>query len=235
MTQAARQDPARAPAPLPHPGTVPGWAVISAALSPVLLVSAWLVAGALQPASYSPMRQTVSVMAGLGGTDRWIMTGALLLVGGCHLITAAGLSALRAPARILLVIAGAASIGIAACPEPAGGSTSAHLAFTALGAAAIASWPAFTVPRAAPRPLIVSAVGAATVTAVFLILLAWLASETQGGSDLGLAERLSSSVETCWPLVVAVTLRCAAGRPGAGGGGPGLRADDQMACPGSFR
>src|ERR1700729_596591 len=122
MTQAARQDPARAPAPLPHPGTVPGWAVTSAALSPVLLVSAWLVAGALQPASYSPMRQTVSVMAGLGGTDRWVMTGALLVVGGLHLITAAGLTALRAPARVLLVIAGVSSIGIAASPEPAVGS-----------------------------------------------------------------------------------------------------------------
>jgi hypothetical membrane protein len=235
MTQAARQDPARAPAPLPQPGTVPRWAITSAALSPVLLVSAWLVAGAVQPSSYSPLRQTVSVMAGLAGTDRWIMTGALLAVGGCHLITAAGLGALRAPARILLVIAGAASIGIAAYPEPASGSTPAHLAFTALGAVAIAIWPAFTVTRGSPRPLILSSVGAATVTAVFLILLAWLASETQGGSDLGLAERLSSSVETCWPFIVAVTLRCAARRPGAGGGGRGLPADEQLACPGSFR
>src|ERR1700733_12827158 len=203
MTQAARQDPARAPAPLPHLGTVPGWAIISAALSPVLLTSAWLVADALQPPSYSPMRQTVSVMAGLAGTDRWIMTWALLVVGGLHLVTAAGLSALRASARVLLVIAGASSIGIAACPEPVVGSTPAHLAFTALGAVTIAIWPAFTVTRAAPQPLILSAVGAATVTAVFLILLAWLAAETQGGSDLGLAERLSSSVETCWPFIVA--------------------------------
>ena len=236
MTQAARQDPARAPAPLPHPGTVPGWAVTSAAVSPVLLVSAWLVAGALQPASYSPMRQTVSVMAGLGGTDRWIMTGALILVGGCHLITAAGLTALGAPARILLVVAGVCSIGIAACPEPVIGSTPAHLAFTALGATIIAIWPAFTATRALPRPVILSAVGAAIVTAVFLILLAWLVSETQSGSDLGLAERLSSSVETCWPLIVALSLRrCAAGRPGAGAGGPGIPAGDRMACPGSFR
>jgi len=207
MTQAARQDPARAPAPLPHLGTVPGWAIISAALSPVLLTSAWLVADALQPPSYSPMRQTVSVMAGLAGTDRWIMTWALLVVGGLHLVTAAGLSALRASARVLLVIAGASSIGIAACPEPVVGSTPAHLAFTALGAVTIAIWPAFTVTRAAPQPLILSAVGAATVTAVFLILLAWLAAETQGGSDLGLAERLFLSTEICWPFIVAIGLR----------------------------
>jgi hypothetical membrane protein len=235
MTQAARQDPARAPAPLTSPGTVPGWAVISAALSPVLLVSAWLVADALQPASYSPMRQTVSVMAGLAGTDRWIMTWALLVVGGLHLVTAAGLTALRPPARILLVVAGATSIGIALCPEPVTGSTPAHLAFTALGAAIIAIWPAFTATRAVPRPAILSPVGAAIVTAVFLILLCWLIAETQGGSDLGLAERLSSSVETCWPLVVALSLRRAAGRAGAGGRGPRVPADDQMACPGPIR
>ena len=235
MTQAARQDPARAPAPLPQPAAVPGWAVISAAISPVLLVIAWVWAGAVQPASYSPMRQTVSVMAGLGGTDRWIMTTALLVVGGCHLITAAGLTALRMPARILLVIAGLSSAGIALFPEPVIGSTPAHLAFTALGAGAIAIWPAFTVARTVPRPAVVSEVGAAIVTALFLILLAWLVSETQGGSDLGLAERLSSSVETCWPFVVAVSVWHAARRPGAGGGAPGLESDDEMACPGSFR
>jgi hypothetical membrane protein len=234
MTQAARQDPARAPAPLPHPGTVPGWAVISAGLSPVLLVSAYLLAGALQPAAYSPMRQTVSVMAGLGGTDRWVMTGALLVVGGCDLVTAAGLGALRAPARILLVIAGAASIGIAVFPEPAAGSTPAHLACTALGASVIAIWPAFTASRDRPRPVLLTPVATAIVTAVFLILLAWLVSETQGGSDLGLAERLCSSVEICWPFVVALSLRCA-GRRGAGPGGPGTRSAGQMACPGSFR
>jgi hypothetical membrane protein len=235
MTQAARQDPPRAPAPLPIPAPVPGWVLVSAALSPVLLVSAWLWAGAVQPASYSPMRQTVSVMAGLAGTDRWIMTTALLAVGGCHLITAAGLTALRRPARMLLVIAGAASIGIALFPEPATGSTPAHLAFTALGAAVIAIWPGFTISRDLPRPVIISEVGAAIVTALFLILLAWLVSETQGGSDLGLAERLSSSVETCWPFAVAVSLWYAARRPGAGPGGPDIQADDEMACPGSFR
>ena len=231
MTQAARQDPARAPAPLPLPGTVPGWAVVSAALSPVLLVSAWLVADALQPASYSPMRQTVSVMAGLGGTDRWVMTGALLAIGGLHLVTAAGLTALRAPARFLLVVAGGASIGIALCPEPVVGSTPAHLAFTALGAVTIAVWPAFTATRAVPRPAILSPVGAAVATTVFLILLSWLAAETQGGSDLGLAERLSSSVETCWPLVVALSLRRIPRRPGAGRRRPQVAAGDPMAYP----
>jgi hypothetical protein len=48
--------------------------------------------------------------------------------------------------------------------------------------------------------------GSAVVTAVFVGLLCWLVMETQGGSDLGLAERLTSSVQTSWPFVVALVL-----------------------------
>jgi hypothetical protein len=44
------------------------------------------------------------------------------------------------------------------------------------------------------------------VTAVFLALLCWLVIETQGGSNLGMAERLTSSVQTSWPFAVAVVL-----------------------------
>ena len=123
--------------------TVPPWAIISAGLTPILLTGGWLVAGALQPASYNPVRDTVSVMAGHAGTDRWVMTGALLLVGGCHLVTAAGLGAIRVSARVLLILAGLSSIGIAVSPEPVVGSTPQHLAWTSFGAVIITVWPAF--------------------------------------------------------------------------------------------
>src|SRR6266699_6132884 len=92
------------------------WAIISAALAPVLLTGGYLVAGALQPASYSPMRKTISAMAGQAGTDRWIMTGGILLVAGCYLVTAAGLTGAPASARALLIVAGLAGVGIAASP-----------------------------------------------------------------------------------------------------------------------
>jgi Protein of unknown function (DUF998) len=219
MTRPARPDPARTPfrndqvrpgpAPWPrrrrHP--VPGWTVVSAGLAPVLATGGWLVADAVQPASYSPIRKTVSVLSGHAGTDRWIMTGALFLVGGCQLVTAAGLAGLGVPARILLAVAGLSSIGIALSPEPVRGSTPQHLAWTSLGAVAIAVWPAFVARRAPPRPLILSGYGRALVTAVFMALLGWLVIETQGGTDLGLAERLFLSTETCWPFIVAVALR----------------------------
>jgi hypothetical membrane protein len=193
--------------------------VVSACLSPVLATLGWLVADAVQPASYSPVGKTISVMAGRAGTDRWIMTWALLLVGGCQLVTAAGLASVGVPARILLVVAGLSSIGIAVSPEPARGSTPQHLAWTALGAVALAVWPAFVARRAPPRPLILSGHGRAVVTAVFIVLLGWLIIETQGGSELGLAERLFLTTETCWPFIVAIALRRVSGRERVRAGG----------------
>jgi hypothetical protein len=135
------------------------------------------------------------------------MTVALFLVGGCQLVAAAGLAGVRVPARVLLAVGGLCSIGIAASPEPPRGSTPQHLAWTALGAVVLAVWPAFVARRAPPRPLILSSYGCAVVTAVFVALLGWLVIETQGGSYLGLAERLFLSTETCWPFIVAIALR----------------------------
>jgi hypothetical protein len=211
LAGAARRHVRRLPSPVTRPRRprhpVPGWAVVSAGLSPVLATGGWLIADAVQPASYSPIRKTVSVMAGHAGTDRWIMTGALFLVGGCQLVAAMGLAGVGVPARILLAVAGLSSIGIALSPEPARGSTPQHLAWTSLGAVTLAVWPAFVARRAPPRPLILSSYGRAVVTAVFIALLGWLVIETQGGSDLGLAERLFLSTETCWPFIVAIALR----------------------------
>jgi hypothetical membrane protein len=225
---------------------VPGWVMASAALSPLFMIGGWLAAEAFQPPSYSPLRSTVSGLSGLGGTDRWIMTSALILVGACYFATAAGLPGVRRSARIVLMVAGLSSIGIALSPEPVHGSTPQHLAWTALGAVAITIWPAFTarrssrssrssplpsslrslpssssrsLPSSSSLPLVLRTRGAGTVTAVFLALLAWLVFETQGGTALGLAERLVSGVQVTWPLVVALALRRVAGpgrRPGEG-------------------
>jgi hypothetical membrane protein len=183
------------------------WAVIPAGLAPILLTGAYLIAGILQPASYSPVRETISVMAGQAGTDRWVMTGGIVLTGGCYLVTAAGLTGVRASARALLIVAGTAGVGIAASPEPARGPTPRHLAWTVLGAVTIAVWPAFAARRASPRPLILGVCSSAAVTTVFVALLGWVFIETRDGSVLGLAERLTSSVQTCWPFIVAVVLR----------------------------
>jgi hypothetical protein len=97
------------------------------------------------------------------------------------------------------------------------GSTPRHLAWVTLGAVIIAVWPAFAARRGPRRSLILSTRGSAAVTAVFVALTCWLVVETHDGSMLGLAERLTSSVQTCWPFIVAVALRRVPDRAGPAG------------------
>jgi hypothetical protein len=187
-------------------GSVKWWALACAGLAPVVMISAWIVADAAQSESYSPMRETVSILSGYAATDRWIVTGALLVVGVLYVLTAVGVAALRMSARIGLVVAGAASIGIAACPEPVVGSTTEHMVCTSVGATAIAVWPILTVRRSAPESVLVSGPVVASVTVIFVVLLGWMVIETQGGQQLGLAERTDSSIQIVWPFVVAWAL-----------------------------
>ena len=211
---------------------VPAWVLVPAGLVPVLVIGGPLAAGVVQPASYSPLRDTVSALAGQGGTQPWIVTSALFVVGGCYLATAMGLTELRRPARILLAVAGLSSIGIGASPEPALGSTPQHLAWTALGAATITVWPAFTAGRGPGQPLILTARAAALVTALFVALLGWLLLETRDGTLLGLSERIMSAVQTSWPFIVALTLRhTAAGSRLASSAPPVAAASPSRRCP----
>jgi hypothetical membrane protein len=200
---AARLLPARSGASLSR------WATVSTALAPLLMVGAWLLAETFQPRSYSPLYSSISGLAALGATDRWIVTGALLLVGACYFVTAACLPGLRKSARTVLVIAGLSSIGIAMSPQPVHGTNAQHMVWTSLGAVAIAVWPAFTASRAPSQPLILRPPGAVAVTVISVALLAWLIAETQGGSALGLAERLVTGVQMTWPFIVILALRSA--------------------------
>jgi hypothetical protein len=123
-------------------------------------------------------------------------------------VTAAGFSWLRTSARIALGVAGLAAFGVAASPQPAHGSTTAHVAWTMLGALTIAVWPAFVARRGWPHPAMLGARGSVVATAVFLLLLVWLVVEArEAGFGLGLAERVSSAIQTTWPFAVALAVR----------------------------
>jgi hypothetical membrane protein len=185
---------------------VRGWALVSAGLAPVVLTVGWLVADALQPASYSPMRQTVSVLAGHAGAHRWLMTSALLVVGICYLVTAAGLPEIPRVARVVLLITSASAIGVAVCPQPAHGSTPQHMVCTAVGELALAILPAVIGLHRLDHRLL-SARASGFVATLFGGLFLWLVVELQDGAHLGLAERLTSSIQTCWPFVMALALR----------------------------
>jgi hypothetical protein len=48
---------------------IPWWALGAATAAPVLLVGGFLVAATIQPASYNPVRDTISELAEKGATD----------------------------------------------------------------------------------------------------------------------------------------------------------------------
>jgi hypothetical membrane protein len=180
-------------------------------LAPIVLVGGWLIAGALQPASYSPMRETISALAGQSGTDRWVMTTALLLVGSCQIATGAGLTAVRMPARVLLILTGLSTVGIAVSPQPATGPTSRHLAFAVSCVVTTAVWPVLVARRGPAQSWILGLHGCAAATVLFAGLSCWLLVAARAGdSDLGMVERLTSGAQGLFPLVIALALRQAA-------------------------
>jgi hypothetical protein len=187
--------------------SVPAWTVVSAALCPVLLVGGWVVGGALQQTAYSPMQQTMSVLAGQPGTHPWIMTGALLLVGATQLVTAAGLRDVGTPARVLLVVTGLCTFGVASSPEPVTGPSAIHLAFAVSCVFTTAIWPIFVARRPPAASWAVSGTGCAVVTVFYAALSGWVLFATFGGGDLGLAERVASTALALFPLIVTLSLR----------------------------
>jgi hypothetical membrane protein len=185
---------------------IPAWVVACAGLIPVLLLAGWVVADALQSAAYSPMRETISVLAGRAAIDPWVMTGSLLLIGICYLAAAAGLTGIGTLARAGLVAAGLCAFGIAASPEPATSASTRHAVFAGIGAAVIALWPALVERQFPSRWTVAGLPAGLAATMVLAAMLVWTFAETRAGSSLGMAERVSSSSAVCWPFVVAVQL-----------------------------
>ena len=191
---------------------VPAWAVAAAALSEVLLVGGWLIAGALQPVSYSPMQQTMSELASQTATDPWVMTAALFGVGSCQLTTSLGLTRAPVQARLLLILAGLSTLGVAASPDAASGPTPWHLVFAVSSIFVTLVWPLFAARREPGQPRVLTVSCGLAVTVLFAALSGWLLVSTQGSGDLGLAERLACSAQGLWPLVVALALMQAEAR-----------------------
>ena len=188
---------------------IPWWALVSSSCAPVVLIAGWVIAASLQPAGYDAMVQSISALAAQGATDRWVMTGALYLLGVCHAVTALGLRAASMAGRIALACGGAASIMVGLSPEPGGGGTTVrHLVSTGVGFTAIAVWSTLaTVPHNPPVWALRRTVGYA-ITALMAVGAAWFLLELHGHGVPGLAERILTAAQSTWPLVVAAA--CAA-------------------------
>ena len=100
--------------------SVPWWGVISSAAAPVVLLGGSIVAAGLQP-HFDPVADTISDLAAVGATDRWVMSLVFVLLGVCYIGTALALRPARVPGRMIMILAGVAGILVAANPEHAGG------------------------------------------------------------------------------------------------------------------
>ncbi len=188
---------------------VPWWGLVSSAASPVLLIGGWTIAATLQPSSYNPVADTISALAALGATDRWVMTLVFLAVGVCDIVTGTALRPAAPVGRLILIAGAVAGMLVAAYPEHAGSGSVPHALFASLGFAGLAAWPAGAWRRDPPevpwglRPTVCSG-----AVAVQLILLAWFVAElVTGAGQVGLAERAVSGTQAIWPLVVVLSCR----------------------------
>ncbi len=188
---------------------VPWWGLVSSAAAPVLMVGGWTVAASLQAHSFDPVTGTISALAAVGATDRWVMTLALLGVGVCHLVTGLALRPAAAAGRLILITGGVAAMMVAANPEVAGaGGTAPHTFWATLGFTALAVWPAAGWRRGAAVPYGLRPAVCAVATGVQLCLLAWFDTEAIGqGGQVGMAERVLAGTQAAWPLVVVLTCR----------------------------
>lgn len=167
------------------------WVIGSSGLAPVALIGGWTWAAALQGPGYDSLRDTISALAARDATDRGVMTAGLAVLGLCHLATAAGLVEAGPVARAILAVGGAATLAVAALPQPSSG----HVPAATIGFVALAAWPAAS---RLPGPR-----GGYGASVVLAGLLGWLALELGGGDLLGLSERVLAGTQALWPFVVA--------------------------------
>jgi hypothetical membrane protein len=187
---------------------VPWWGVISSAAAPVLMIGGWTVAAGLQP-RFDPVADTVSALAAIGATDRWVMSLVFVLVGACYIVTALALRPARTPGRLILIGGAAAGMLIAVNPEHAGGFGSVpHFVWACVGLAGLTTWPAWASRRGPAVPWGLRPNVAAAAVAVQFALLAWFSAELiLVAGQAGLAERALGAVQAAWPLAVVLSCR----------------------------
>ncbi|MFF0273585.1 DUF998 domain-containing protein [Streptomyces sp. NPDC004330] len=197
--------------------SVPRWALLSSGCAPLLLAGGWAVAALLEGPAYDPATDTISVLAAHGAAGSWVMTGAFLALGVCHLLTAWGLRPAARAGRLALAGGGIAALGVALVPAPSSGGSLNHGAVVVVGFTLLAVWPVLAAVRGG-GPWGLRLRPSVTVTAVMALGAVWFLVEMNRQGAAGVAERLVTCLQSTWPLVVVAScLRFGASRPVPGG------------------
>jgi hypothetical membrane protein len=196
--------------------STPWWALLSSAAAPAVLIGGWTLAARRQPEGYDSTLETISSLAALDATDRWVMTVALLGLGVCHAVTALGLTRAAPAGRAVLGLGGAATVLVALFPLPAEGAAPAHGVAAGVAFVALAAWPALAWRRGGRGPVALRPVVSVAAAVALLALVAWFGALLGTDGRVGLAERLAAGAEACWPLVAVLSSRLHSRRGPAG-------------------
>ena len=188
---------------------MPWWGIVSSALPPVLLAAGWTIAASLQSRPYDPVADTVSALAGIGATDRWVMTLAFAIAGVCEIVTGLALRTARTAGRLVLVAGGTAGILVAAYPVHMGdGAPAWHILWSTVGFTALAVWGVAASRHGPAIPWGLRPEVSIGVTVLLFALLAWFGMElVTSAGQAGLAERVLGEAQSGWPFVVAMSSR----------------------------
>ncbi|MFJ5048322.1 DUF998 domain-containing protein [Streptomyces sp. NPDC088719] len=188
--------------------SAPWWALVSSGCAPVLLVGSWTIAQLRQGPEYDPAGQTLSVLASYGAASYWLMTGMLLALGTCYVVTAHALCPAAPAGRVALAGGGLCALALTLVPVPSSGGALEHGAVSTMGLVLLAVWPPLAAVRdRRPVPwglrLDVSLAASALMGASAL----WFLAELQSEGAPGVAERVVTSLQALWPFLVVVSCR----------------------------
>ncbi|MGW7197915.1 DUF998 domain-containing protein [Streptomyces chryseus] len=188
--------------------SVPGWALLSSGCAPVVLVGGWTIAALLEGPAYDPITQTISVLGAYGAAGFWVMTGAFLGLGVCHLLTAWGLRPAALAGRVALGGGGAVALVVALLPAPSSGGSLVHGSVVAIGFTLLAVWPVMAARRGGPAPWGLRPAPSLVVTVLMCVAAGWFMIELHHRGAAGIAERLVTCMQSLWPLVVVASCLC---------------------------
>lgn len=167
-----------------------------------------MIAQLRQGPPYDPVRQTLSVLASHGAASYWLMTGMLLVLGTCYVVTAHALRPAKPAGRVALACGGLCALALTLVPAPSSGGALEHGAVSTVGLVLLAVWPPLAAVRyRRPVPwglrLDVSLAASALMCASAL----WFLAELQSARAPGVAERVVTFVQALWPFLVVVSCR----------------------------
>lgn len=181
------------------------WAVVSSSSAPLLLITGWTTASVLAGSGYNPVTQTISVLAADGRSGYWVLTGTLIAQGACHLLTAWGLRAATLAGRLALAGGGVSALMLTLFPAPRSGGSLPHGSVVAVGFSLLALWPVLASDRKGGAPWGLRPVPSLAVSGLMVIGAAWFLVELASHGAAGVAERVLTTAQSLWPVVVVAS------------------------------